>query len=116
MTHTIDAKGKTIGRVASSVATILMGKHTADFENNKVGTDSVAIVNASKARITPVKALTKTYTRYSGYPGGLTTETLKDLSARKSKGFSEVFRLAVYGMLPANKLRPLRMKKLTISE
>ena len=114
MTHTVDAKGKTLGRVATEVATILMGKHTAAYESNKAGTDSVNLINASKIRVTMIKSNTKTYSRYSGYPGGLTTETMKELATRK--GYAELFRLAIYGMIPANKLRPLRMKKLTISE
>ncbi len=114
MTHTVDAKGKTLGRTASAVAKLLMGKDKATFERNKVTGDKVHLINVSQAKISRVKLDVKTYARYSGYPGGLTQEKMSNLAARK--GYGELFKLAIYGMLPANKLRPVVMKNLTISE
>ena len=113
-TYTIDAAGKRIGRVASEAARVLMGKHLPTYEPNKAGDVSVSITNASQLEITEAKRDQKTYTRYSGYPGGLKTETLEQVIEKK--GVSEAVRRAVYGMLPSNKLRAPRMKRLQISE
>ena len=112
--HTIDAKGKTLGRTATAVAKLLMGKHKPTFERHLVTGEKVNLINVSKAKISAVKLGTKTYARYSGYPGGLVKEKMSDVSARK--GYAEVFKLAIYGMLPSNKLRSVIMKNLTISE
>ena len=113
-TFTIDATDKTLGRTASAVAKLLMGKDNTSFEKNIVSTNKVSIINASKASIDPKKLTAKFYERYSGYPGGLTKERMDMIIARK--GYSEVFKLAVYGMLPGNKLRARLMKNLTVSE
>lgn len=113
-THTIDATGKSLGRVASAAAKILLGKQSTDYTRNKTADVKVVITNASKAKFTEKKLRDTLHERYSGYPGGL-----KQLSAAlvaDKKGFSELFKLAVYGMLPGNKLRPLRMKNLTVTE
>lgn len=114
MTHTVDAKGKTLGRTASTVAKLLMGKDKAMFERNKITGSKVHLINVSAAKISRVKLDTKTYKRYSGYRGGLTQEKMSMLATRK--GYGELFKIAVYGMLPANKLRPEIMKNLTVSE
>jgi large subunit ribosomal protein L13 len=113
-THTIDAAGKTLGRTASEVAKILMGKNKPEYVKNKVTGDKVKLINVSKAKVDPRKLSEKLYDQYSGYPGGLKQEKMSDLIARK--GMSEVFKLAVYGMIPANRLRAIIMKNLTISE
>ena len=112
--HTIDAAGKRIGRVASEVATLLMGKHRADAVRHMVRPVFVTVNNASKLHIDERKRGQKTYQRYSGYPGGL--RTLKMTQVIDQKGYSELLRKAVYGMLPNNRLRAVRMKQLTISE
>ncbi len=114
MIHTIDAQGKTLGRTATAVAKLLMGKDSPTFERNKVSTNKVHLVNVSKAKIDSKKMDTKTYARYSLYPGGLVKEKMGHMAVRK--GYGELFKLAVYGMLPNNKLRPILMKNLTISE
>ncbi len=114
MKHTIDAKGRTVGRVASEVAVLLMDKHLPQFARNKAGTTRVEIVNASSLSIAPGKMLQKRYKRYSGYPGGLTEESIPQVVAKK--GYGELLRHAIYGMLPSNKLRGERMKHLTITE
>lgn len=112
--YTIDAKGKSLGRVASEAAHVLMGKHAPSFEKYLIAAVSVKIVNAGKLNISLGKASSKEYTRYSGYPGGLKKETLGRVVEKK--GVKEVLRRAVYGMLPVNKLRAKRIKNLTIEE
>ena len=115
MIHTIDAKGKKMGRVASEAATILMGKHLPTFEKNKVdSTVKVHIVNTAQADINIKKKDNKEYVTFTGFRGGINTEKLGDLISRK--GFSEAFKRAVYRMMPGNTLRSKRMKNLTITE
>ncbi|PCI20651.1 50S ribosomal protein L13 [Candidatus Wolfebacteria bacterium] len=114
MEHTLDANGKSLGRTATQAAVLLMGKDRPDFEKNKVSGNKVHITNTSKASINPKKLKSVEYVRYSGYPGGQKFETMEKVIEKK--GYSEVFRKAVYGMLPANRLRALLMKNLIISE
>lgn len=112
--HTIDASGKKLGRVASEVAVLLMGKNLADFNRNEIPNVKVNIVNSSKAEISEKKKNEKIYNSYSGYPGGLKQRTMKNVIGRA--GFSKLFEDAVYGMLPCNKLRDKMMKNLIITE
>ena len=112
-TYTIDASGRTIGRVAAEAAKMLMGKTQADYTPNILSDVKVTINNASKLSIRESKAKQKTYTTYSGYPGGLKTETLKMLADRK--GNEGVLIRAIERMMPRNKLRTPRMKNLTIN-
>ena len=112
--YIIDAEGKRIGRVASEAAKILMGKQSASYAANKVIDVSVEIINTSKAEITEKKKKETKYARYSGYPGGLKFPTMARIIAKK--GTSEIFRMAVKGMLPKNKLAPKMLKNLKISE
>ena len=111
---TIDAEGKKLGRVATEVATILMGKNDPSFEKHTLSGNKVTIVNASKADISAKKLNEKEYGRYSGYPGGLKFDTMAKVIEKK--GYAEVFRRAVFGMLPGNKLRQHIMKNLTVTE
>jgi len=113
-TYTIDAQGKKIGRVASEAAKILMGKTSASYAANKVADVKVEIVNTSKADISEKKKGEKTYARYSGFPGGLKFPTMAKIISKK--GTSEIFRIAVKGMLPKNKLSPIMLKNLKITE
>ncbi|NIT74330.1 uL13 family ribosomal protein, partial [candidate division KSB1 bacterium] len=92
----------------------LTGKNTPGYAPNKAPEVTVTITNASHARIHYKKLKQKEYQSYSGYPGGRKAETMQDMIDRKGHG--EVFRNAVYGMLPANKLRNVMMKHLTVSE
>ncbi len=112
--YKIDAEGKILGRIASEAAKALRGKMSPEFARNLNPNLVVEIANASKMKISPLKLTSKTYARYSGYPGGLKFPSLATISAKH--GFSEVLRLAVKGMLPANKLRPRLMINLHISE
>lgn len=111
--YTIDAAGQKLGRVASEAAMILRGKNSPDFKPNAVSGNKVKITNAAKVDLAAVK-MEKEYKRYTGYPGGLITETRAHLIDRK--GYKEAFEKAVYGMLPANRLRKEFMKNLTIEE
>ena len=108
----IDAQGRTLGRVASEAAMSLMGKTKASFERNRYSGFPVKVVNASKLRITAKKLENIYHTRYSGIPGGL--RILKGTETVSKLGLKELIRLAIYQMLPANKLRRTMMKHLTI--
>ncbi|MCK5059918.1 MAG: 50S ribosomal protein L13 [Candidatus Pacebacteria bacterium] len=112
--YTIDATEKKIGRIATKAAHFLLGKNTASFAKNVVVNIKVKVINASKISVTEKKKKDKIYTRYSGYPAGLKRETLECLLEKK--GYSEVIRKAVYGMLPSNKLRAKRIKNLIVKE
>jgi len=111
---TIDAQNKVIGRVATEAAMALMGKDKADYQPNVKPTTKVKIENASKAKISQKKLKTKVYTRYTQYPGGLRKRTLEELIEKK--GYGEVFKKAVFGMLPDNRLRSIMMNNLEITE
>jgi len=112
--YTIDVSGKKLGRVASDIAAILIGKKDANFQKNEVADVKVEVVNASKMSITEKKARSKVYTNYSGYPGGLKKASLEELAVRK--GFAGVLLRAVAGMIHHNKLKVRILKNLTIKE
>lgn len=114
MKYTLDAQNKAVGRVATQAAVFLMGKNTPEYARNAIPQVVVEITNASKAKIFPARLLQKTYSRYSGYPGGLKQPTMAKVIEKK--GYSEVFREAVSGMLPKNKLRARMLKNLKVTE
>ncbi|SMO77886.1 LSU ribosomal protein L13P [Balnearium lithotrophicum] len=109
--YVVDATGKTLGRLASEIAKILMGKHKPTYTPHVDGGDFVVVVNAEKVFVTGKKLDKKVYYWHTGYPGGLKQATLKELLQKKPE---EVIRLAVRGMLPKNKLRDRRMKRLKV--
>src|SRR5580692_8355226 len=109
---TIDAQGKTLGRVASAAAKALLGKHSASFAKNIVAEEKVTITNAKGMKVSGQKVMDKTYVRYSWYPVAQKPENYAMLTARK--GNPKVIRKAVLGMLPKNRLQTPRMKKLVI--
>jgi len=111
---TIDAAGRTLGRVASEVAMSLMGKTKATFERNIYSGFPVKVINVSKLRITAKKLEEIYHTRYSGIPGGL--HILKGTETVEKKGLKELVRLAIFQMLPGNKLRRIMMKNLKIED
>ncbi len=113
-THTIDAAGKALGRVASEAAKALMGKMRADYTPNKSSGVKVTVTNVDKLYIREKKRTGKIYTTYSGYPGGMRRESLASLNARKGKG--EAVKRAVRRMLPRNTMLAARMKNLIITE
>lgn len=110
----IDAKGQSLGRLASSLAKTLLGKTSADFAKNTVADVSIEVENASKILIKDSKRKSTTFSRYSGYPGGLKFVAMEKII--REKGVKELLRMAVYGMLPSNKLRIERMKRLKIKD
>lgn len=109
--HTIDAEGKTPGRLATEIARILIGKNKASYEPHIDAGDHVQVVNASKMRLTGNKIDQKQYYRHTEYGSGLRVTSLKSLW---SKDPSDVLRRAVSRMLPKNKLRTERMKRFVV--
>lgn len=107
----IDANGKTLGRLATKIATILSGKHKPTFVPHEDVGDFIIVTNAEKISVTGNKEVDKKYYRHSQYPSGLKTASLKELREKKPELILE---LAVEGMLPQNKLRDRRMKKLKV--
>jgi len=114
MKYTLDAQGKKLGRIASQAAAYLIGKSMTSFAKNEVADAHVEIINATKADITAHKKVSDSYVTYTGFRGGLKSETLGELINRR--GMSEVFRRTVYRMLPPNKLRDKRIQNLIIKE
>lgn len=112
-THTIDATGRTIGRVAAEAAASLRGKNSPLFERHLIPTSKVEIINASKLSISNKKVKQKSYQSYSGYPGGLKSETLEHVIAKK--GHEEVLIKAITRMLARNSIRPIMLKNLKIT-
>lgn len=113
-TYTIDAAGKKLGRVASEAAKLLIGKNLTTFVRNSHPDVSVTIVNCSKVDITDKKLKNAYHARYSLYPGGLVKEKIE--KTVEKKGYGEIFKLAVKGMLPKNKLQTPMLKNLTVTE
>ena len=106
-----DAGDQVLGRFASRVATILRGKHKVTYTPHVDGGDFVVVVNAKNVRLTGRKMLQKTYTRHSGYPGGLRNDTAQDMLQRHP---DRVMRQAVKGMLPKGPLGRQMLRKLKI--
>ncbi len=113
LTYTIDAAGRTLGRVASEAAQALQGKKSVHFARNIVLPITVVIENAGKLALSDRRIAGKTYLRYTGHPGGLFETSMKEMIEKK--GIGEVVRKTVDGMIPRNKLRKERMKRLTIN-
>ena len=109
--YVVDAKDQTLGRLATQIAVLLRGKHKPIFSPHMDVGDFVIVINADKIRVTGDKMETKKYYRHSGYPGGLTSITLRDQLQRFP---DRVIRAAVRGMLPKNSLGRKQLKKLKI--
>lgn len=109
--HVIDATDQILGRLATKVAILLMGKHKATYLPNVDAGDLVVIKNAAKIKVTGNKPTQKIYRHHSNYPGGLKEVVYSEL---KRKRPTEIFYLAVSRMLPRNRLRTPRLKRLTI--
>jgi len=112
--YNIDASGKKLGRLASEVASILIGKQSADFQKHQIADVKVEVVNASKMDITEKKSRTAIYTNYSGFPGGLRTRSLAEVATKS--GYAEVLRIAIAGMIHKNTLKDKILKNLIIKE
>ncbi len=109
--YVVDANRRILGRLATKVAGILMGKGKPQFTPHLDVGDFVVVVNADKASLSGRKEGTKTYYRYSGYPGGLKSTTFSKYVKEKPE---ELFRHAVWGMLPKNKLGRKMLSKLFV--
>ncbi len=111
--HLIDVDGKTLGRISTEIAGLLMGKGKPYFVRNLDCGDFVVVVNSKKVKVTGNKENKKVYFRHSGYPGGLKEESLGELRNRRP---NDIIKHAVSGMLPQNRLRDLMLNRLKVFE
>lgn len=109
--YVIDAEGKTLGRLASEVASILRGKHKPTFTPHVDTGDHVILINAEKIELTGNKMANKVYYRHSGYVGGLKTRTAQEM---REKFPERMLELAIKGMLPKGTLGRQMFKKLHV--
>lgn len=109
--HTINASGKTLGRLATQIAKLLMGKHKPMFTPSMDTGDFVVVINADKIQVSGNKAQQKLYYRHSGYPGGFKSISLEKLMQTKP---TRVLEHAVNGMLPHTHLGATMKKRLRI--
>ncbi|MFN4245064.1 MAG: 50S ribosomal protein L13 [Brevinematia bacterium] len=109
--YVIDAEGKPIGRLAVAIARLLMGKHKVDYTPHIDNGDYVIVKNASKAIVTGKKRDYKVFFWHSGYPGGLKHVYFKDAILRNPRF---VFERVVRGMLPKNRLRKVRLRRMRV--
>ena len=109
--HVIDASGKTLGRLASQIAILLMGKHKPTYTPNLDTGDYVVVINATKVRVTGDKARQKVYYRHTGYPGGLKATTYEKMMATHP---TRVVEYAVKGMIPHTRMGRAMLKKLKV--
>lgn len=109
--YVVDAQGKTLGRLASEVATLLRGKHKPVYTPHVDTGDFVVVINSSQIELTGNKLAKKMYYRHSGHPGGLKSTTAEKLRATRPERMIE---LAVKGMLPKGSLGRQQLKKLKV--
>jgi large subunit ribosomal protein L13 len=108
----IDAAGQVLGRLATRIALALRGKDQASYRPDRLADVQVKVTNVKQLKFTGRKGQQKQYYNFSGYPGGLKTERLDDLFARRP---DRVLKLAVRNMLPKNRLRAAMLKHLEIT-
>jgi large subunit ribosomal protein L13 len=111
--HLLDAKDYVLGRLATKVATYLMGKHKADYSEHMDSGDYVVIINATKVKTTGKKATQKVYRSHSGYPGGLKEVSFEKMMIDHPE---RIITHAVAGMLPKNRLHDKRLLRLKVFE
>jgi large subunit ribosomal protein L13 len=109
--HVIDASGKTLGRLASEAAIILLGKNKPTFSNHINVGDYVVVINAAKIKVTGNKDTQKMYYRHSNYPGGLVSVKYSDMLKTHP---DRVITFAVKGMIPRNRLGRQIMGRLKV--
>lgn len=109
--HLIDAKDKILGRLSTDIVKLLMGKHKADYSAHMDSGDYIVLVNAGKVKVTGQKEDKKIYYKHSGYPGGY-----KEIKYQKwlTESPEKIIQHAVSGMLPDNRLKDKRMRRLKI--
>ena len=110
-TYVVDAAGKTLGRLATRVASVLIGKGKTIISPDKLCGDQVIVINAEKIHVTGRKKEQKLYSHYTGYPGGLRQETFTQVTAKKPE---LIISKAVSRMLPKTKLGTKMLKSLRI--
>ncbi|HLR16792.1 MAG TPA: 50S ribosomal protein L13 [Alcanivoracaceae bacterium] len=109
--YVVDAADKTLGRLASEIATRLRGKHKPEYTPHVDTGDYIVVVNAEKVRVTGNKTTQKTYYRHSGFPGGLKTTNFEELIEKHPERAIE---FAVKGMMPRNPLGRAMLSKLKV--
>jgi len=109
--YVVDAEGLTLGRIATSIATVLRGKHKAIFTPHMDCGDYVIVVNAEKVAVTGNRMDKKMYYHHSGYPGGLKAENMRQVMQKRP---DRVIRQAVQKMLPKNDLSRQILRKLKV--
>ncbi|AAW86717.1 MULTISPECIES: 50S ribosomal protein L13 [Aliivibrio] len=109
--YVVDAEGKTLGRIATEIASRLRGKHKAEYTPHVDTGDYIIVINAEKVRVTGKKASDKIYYRHSEFPGGLKSISFEKLIDRKPE---MVIELAVKGMLPRGPLGRAMYRKLKV--
>lgn len=109
--HLIDVKGQILGKSATQIATLLIGKHKPTYTSHVDGGDYVVVINAAEVAVTGKKRTDKIYYTHSQFPGGLKAESFDKKLARQPK---QIIENAVWGMVPGNKLRDPRMKRLKV--
>lgn len=107
----VDAEGQNLGRLSTRIASVLRGKHRADYTPHLDLGDYVVVVNADKIEVTGNRMEQKRYYRHSGYPGGLREATLQEMMQKHPE---RVIRLAVRGMLPRTRLGRRQIGKLKV--
>jgi large subunit ribosomal protein L13 len=107
----VDARGQTLGRLASQIARILRGKHKSTYAPNTDMGDFVVVVNCDKIHVTGKRLDQKIYYRHTGYSGGIKSTRLRDMMKRNPE---RVLYLAVKGMLPKNALGHQMIRKLKV--
>ena len=111
--HLIDAKGEVLGRLASKVAILLMGKQKSTYSTHMDSGDNVVVINAEKIITTGKKAEQKVYRSHSGYPGGFKEVSFEKMSKEHP---NRIIEFAVSGMLPDNRLKSDRMARLHVTK
>lgn len=109
--HHVDAAGAVLGRLATRVAKLLLGKHRLDWQKNIVVPVYVVVTNTNDVVLTGKKEKQKLYHHHTGYPGGVKARSAADVRKRDSR---RLVQLAVEGMLPKNSLRQLRLGHLKL--
>lgn len=109
--HTVDAKGQVLGRMASKIAKLLLGKDKPKYAPHLDMGDNIVVINAKDVELTGRKMQNKVYYSHSGYPGGFKEEKVSDLMEKSPE---KVIERAVSGMLPKNRLHDKRMRRLRV--
>lgn len=109
--HVVDAKNRILGEVATEVAQLIIGKHKPTFTPHVDGGDYVVVINAAQVAVTGNKPEDKMYYRHTGRPGGLKVAPFNEVIVKNP---ARVIEQAVAGMLPKNKLRSPRLRRLRV--